>query len=94
MAPFRRCVSLQQPLLTAKAFKVFRGGPAACRWIVMIERNRVVEVADLRRPAASGEAAREVAATNRPFECGGRLIAQRLDRAGHRIGDEYACGGG
>lgn len=79
-------------MLAAQAFEVVRDGQPASRRILMVERNGVVEVADNGRPAASGEAAGEIAAPNRSLQRRGRLVAQGLDRTRHRIGDEDGCG--
>lgn len=80
-------------MLSTKTFQVLRDGPPASRRVLVVERNGVVEVADDGRSAAPGEATREIAAPDGPFQGRGWLVAQRLDRTRHRIGDEYGCRG-
>lgn len=59
----------------------------------MVERNGVVDIADHRRAGASGKAAGQITAAHEPFQPRRRLIAQGLDRTGHRVGHQHRRGG-
>jgi hypothetical protein len=79
-------------MLSTKTFEVFQHCPSAGCRILMVERNRVVNIADDGRAATSGEAAGEIPAAHGALQCRRRLIAQRFYRTRQRIGDENRCG--
>jgi hypothetical protein len=75
-------------MLPAKAFEILCYRESAGSRILVVERNRVVNVADRGRATASEEAAGQIPATDGAFKCRRWLVTQRLHRAGKRIGDE------